>query len=163
MASTEYLEQYLNELTNLFQKIEENLSAQYSAVVENDLEQLNDLADQQIELHGSIQEKEQLLKEEMQRSFNEQQIDDTPLKLSKLIENIDTENSDLESAREALIQQIANTQNQQFKLNDLLLFASDHVTNTLKSIYDLGRSYDKRYTPRGTTSSNDPSLINRTG
>ena len=165
MASLQEIENHLQELTKTFRQIEELIESQYQAVVDHKLEKLNELADQQIELHGNLQNHEDALQTSLKNQFDADhpKLKNKQVRLSNLIEALDLSDTQIPKLRQDLLEQITQTQKRQNQLNELLLFASNHVTDTLKGIYDLGKKHDKRYTPRGTTSSNEGSFINRTG
>jgi hypothetical protein len=158
------LKNSLRRLIDAFGEIRDLLEQQTQAVINHELEQVNTLAEQQLETNAKVEEQEKMFKNELQLSINEVNKGDT-VSLSALLMSMNEGelHSELKKLREQLVNQITSAQEKQQQLNELLTFAQQNVNETLKSIYMLGSKQSVHYDRAGQTSQSDRSMINKTG
>jgi hypothetical protein len=158
------LKNSLRHLIDAFNEIRRLLDEQTNAVIEHQLDKVNELAEQQLEANSKVEEREKMFKSELQLSINEVDEVDT-VSLSALLQEMpDNElQEELMGLRNELVEQITGAQDKQQELNELLLFAQQNVNETLKSIYMLGSKQSVHYDRSGQTSQSDRSMINKTG
>lgn len=153
----------LKALINAFDTIIEILSKQTEAVISHNLDEVNRLAEQQISSNGDLKEREDIYQAELAKAYEQMDHSTEQQSLSYLLQNLDEEHQELTELRDELVKKINEAQTTQNQLNELLLFAQEHVNDTLRAIYALGNQQSVHYNSTGKKSQSERSIINKTG
>ncbi len=158
------LESAIVELTDAYTQMREILSVQIKAVVRNNIDGINDGTEQQIEQNALIQSLETRFRLELLDAFEAVAPDNASKKLSELILFFPEAKDKLIELREGLIFTITRTQHKQEQLVNLLEFARQHTTETLRAIHAMGNEKNTSYNIAGKTAQhqNQSIAINQT-
>jgi len=164
LSILEELKNAINALIELFDETISVINQQNSAVIAQDLDKINAFAEQQMELNQIIQEKENHFQEKLSEAYEQLNLEDSQKSLTLLLNHIkDPETKKhFQNLRDKLVSGIKEAQKAQLHLNELLLFAQEHVNDTLRAIYSFGNQSSLHYNKSGKKNQTKTSLINKT-
>lgn len=159
------LKRTLTELIDTFDHIIALIQKQNEAVIAHELEAMNELAEEQISANAELLIKEEHFQHELELAFDEVGLNRDDVSLTLLLTQFpdDPEKEVFTTLRDQLIEQVHTSQTAQIRLNELLLFAQEHVNDTLRAIYSLSNQQSVSYDSKGKMSQSKASFINKTG
>ena len=150
-------------LISLFDETITITRKQNKAVINHNLEEINNLAEDQIELNGKMRETEKEFHSELKKAFNETGISSDNISLTGLITQVGEEHLDnFFQLRDKLVSKVQIAKKEQKQVNELLLFAQENVNDTLRAVYAMGKQQSLHYNKSGEKSQSQTSIINRT-
>ncbi len=150
-AGTEYpaLHESLQQLISTFEEMEQLIHQQLRAVVENDFDEIVAFAEKQLELTYLLNQREQSFQRLISQVFHDLKLQSPSPSLSVILDQVDQMREEFGPLRERLLSVISSTQKAQQQLVNLLEFAQDHVSHTLREIYALSNQHNMHYTNNG--------------
>lgn len=155
----------LKELIASFNDIIDIIKKQNEAVVSNNLSRINELAEEQININSELQGKETAFHRELKNSFSTLNFQTDKVSLTLLLTQIDEDEvkDEFTILRDDLVKHVQEAQTAQIRLNELLLFAQEHLNDTLHAIYSFSNQQSVHYDSKGKKAQSQSSMINRTG
>jgi len=149
MNHKDSLIQHLNALIEAYDQVVRVLDEKIEAVVQNDLERIENLAEEQIANNNTLEQLEVDLKKCLSKITEGKNYPDPGPTLGVVLQNEFDNDKSIKKLRTSLLARIADSQRLQYQLNSLLSFAREHIEHTLKNIYALNNhktttSYDHR-------------------
>ena len=148
------LHESLQQLISTFDEMEGLIRKQLRAVVENDFDEIVAFAEKQLELTYLLNQREQSFQRLISQVFHDLRLDGPAPSLSAILDQVDHMREEFGPLREKLLSAISNTQKAQQQLVNLLEFAQDHVSHTLREIYALSNQHNMHYTNNGHKTQN---------
>lgn len=153
----------IRQLISGYKKTEELIDRQITSVVKSNVDELTDFADQQTRINQELEDLEMTFRNEMDTLFAQLAPNEQQRKLSFLIPHLPTKQKEVDALRQTLISSITNAKNKQAQLLNLLEFAQQHTTETLRAIHAMSNNTSKRYTVNGKAATEHRSFaINQT-
>lgn len=143
------LHESLQQLIATFEEVEQVIQKQLRAVVENNFEGIVAFAENQLELTYLLNQREQSFQRLISQVCKDLNLEVQTPSLSILLDQVDSLREEFGPLREQLLAGIARTQKSQQQLVNLLEFAQDHVSHTLREIYALSNQHNLHYTNNG--------------
>ncbi len=139
----------LQQLISTFGEMEQLIRQQLRAIVENNFEEIVTYAENQLELTQLLNQREQQFHRLISHVFNDLELDAQTPSLSALLDQVTQLREEFEPLRQELVKAIERTQKAQSQLVNLLEFAQQHVSNTLREIYAMSNQHEMHYTNNG--------------
>jgi len=163
IANKAQLKKSVNALIEVFDETIEITRRQNRAVIDHNLEQINQLAEEQIDLNAKMKEREEEFHSELKKAFKESGLPSDNISLTALVTQMDEEPSrDFYHLRDQLVSKVQTAREEQKRVNELLLFAQENVNDTLRAVYSMGKQQSMHYNKSGEKSQSQTSIINRT-
>jgi len=143
------LHKSLQQLISTFGEMEELIHQQLRAVVENNFEEIVAYAEKQMELTYLLNQREKHFQKVIGLICNDMDLDTPNPSLSILLDQVTQMREEFEPLRDKLLKAVADTQKAQGQLVNLLEFAQEHVSHTLREIYALSNQHEMHYTNNG--------------
>lgn len=143
------LHESLQQLISTFGEMEQLIRQQLRAVVENNFEEIVAYAENQLELTHLLNQREQQFQRLLGHVFNDLKLEAQTPSLSVLLDQVEQMREEFEPLRQELFKAIKHTQKAQGQLVNLLEFAQQHVSHTLREIYTMSNQHEMHYTNNG--------------
>jgi DNA repair ATPase RecN len=152
----------MEQLTDEYRKTRNLMGDQISALVRNDLDQLNKITEMQVQRYEVLQKLEHSFRIELNKIFDDCDTPEKGRSLSSFMADLDKPNENLNNLRDKLKEQVELTQKYKDQLMNLLEFAREHNAGILKEVYTEGDVTSAHYTNEGRRTTNLRSvMINR--
>ena len=162
MNQKDSLIKHLNALIEAYDQVVRVLDEKIDAVVKNDLERIENLAEEQIANNNNLEQLEGELKKCLASITQGKQYPDPGPTLGVVLQNEFDNDKSIKKLRTTLLAKIADSQRLQYQLNSLLAFAREHIEHTLKNIYALNnRKTSASYDHRGRRKPQEGSIFSR--
>ena len=132
---------------------------QIHALVKNDLDSLNTITQHQVERYEVLNGLEIAFKDELNNLYDQVDTHEQERTVSKLMKSLKNPNEDLNRLRDNLKEQVDLTQKYKNQLMELLEFAKEHNSGTLKEVYHAVNDSSAHYTQEGRKNSNLRSVV----
>lgn len=139
----------LRSLNEQFELAASLLSTQIQAVVRHKAEVLTEAIEQQNSVNTTISALEEELRQTLIRTFNALKVKTNEYSLSSLMPYCDPKDHEIIELRNSLRENIKLTQTKQVHLLQLLQFAQEHVTETIKAVFQLSENHSTHYKSTG--------------
>lgn len=140
------------------------ISKQIQAVVRHQVDDLSNLIEQQNTVNTTISGLEEELRQTLILTFNGLKIRTKEYSITTLMPYCDPSDTEIIDLRNELKENIKQTQTKQVHLLQLLQFAQEHVTETIKAVFQFSESHSTHYQSSGkkATPRMSSRLINQT-